>query len=51
MPRTHTAPSSVQARGGSSFQPGDEHFLWGLVLVELAVLAVLRHQFRHAHGG
>ena len=49
--RTASAPAGVQARGGRSFQAGDEHYLWLLVALELLALVVLRHQFRNAHGG
>lgn len=30
---------------------GDEQYLWGLVLLEIAALLVLRQAFRRSHGG
>jgi len=30
---------------------GDEQYLWGLVLLEVAALFVLRQAFRRQHGG
>ncbi len=32
-------------------QLGDEQYLWGLVLLELAALLILRQAFRRQHGG
>lgn len=50
--RNGTAPSpGLSARGGRPFQPDDTHWLWLLVALELLATALLRRQFRNAHGG
>lgn len=43
-----TTPSMPRISG---LAVGDEQYLWGLVLLEVAALFAMRQVFRRAHGG
>ena len=47
------ATTTKRGTGATPLQGLDQHVigLWGLVLVELAALLLLRQQFRRHHGG
>lgn len=45
------AMASSSKPGRSMLSLSDEHYLWGLLFLELGALAFLRNRFRRYHGG